>query len=112
MSKFETLKKEMASIEAAKNEIRGGVPASDFIAPNKKVLGEYIALCDRADVLQREYDVALMNQAESFGLMNCPATGWQILSATERANIESLVADRIANDAPMGGGDVFLADLD
>lgn len=112
MKQIETLKKELASIEAAKNEIRDGVPASDFIAPNKKVLGEYIALCDKADVLQREYDVALMNKAESFGLMNCPATGWQVLSATERANIEALVADRIANDAPMGGGDVFLADLD
>lgn len=94
------MNKEIMALNAELNALRGGESAATFFTDDKAVISAMDAIYDKIAKIQRAEDIALMNQAERFGLMNQPASGWQILSDSDRANIRALVADRIANNAP------------
>lgn len=94
------MNKEIKVLNEKLNDLRGGESAANFFTSDKAIIAAMDAIYDKIAQIQRAEDVALMNQAERFGLMNQPASGWQNLSDSDRANIRALVADRIANSAP------------
>ena len=93
------MNKEIEALQKELDVLRGGESAANFFTDDKAVIAAMNAIYEKIDRLQRADDIALMNQAERFGLMNQPFGGWQNLSDSDRANIRALVADRIANGA-------------
>jgi hypothetical protein len=92
--------KEIMALNAELNLLRGGESAANFFTTDKAVIAAMDAVYDKIAKIQRAEDVALMNEAERFGLMNQPTSGWQNLNDSDRATIRAMVEDRRANNAP------------
>jgi hypothetical protein len=94
------MNKEIMTLNEELNVLRGGESAANFFTTDKAVIAAMDAVYDKIAKIQRAEDVALMNEAERFGLMNQPTSGWQNLNDSDRATIRAMVEDRRANNAP------------
>lgn len=94
------MNKEIMSLNEELNVLRGGESAANFFTTDKAVIAAMDAIYDKIAKIQRAEDIALMEEAERFGLMNQPSGGWQKLRDSDRATIRAMVEDRKANNAP------------
>jgi hypothetical protein len=92
--------KEIMALNEELNVLRGGESAANFFTSDKAVIAAMDAIYNKIAQVQRAEDIALMDEAERFGLMNQPASGWQNLNDSDRATIRAMVEDRRANNAP------------
>lgn len=94
------MNKEIKALNEKLNDLRGGESAANFFTTDIAVKAAMNAIYNKIAQIQRAEDIALMNQAERFGLMNQPISGWQKLNDSDRATIRAMVEDRRANNAP------------